>query len=64
VIEDLATVAGGKKENPNYMQVSGHVPKPLGLKFKTVCTASEMTISEAMEEALKAWLKSRGESEE
>lgn len=53
------TVSGGKRENPNYIQISGHVPRDLGLQFKTVCAASELTLSEALEDALQKWIEDR-----
>lgn len=50
-------MAGGKKDDPNYAQVSGHVPKPVALKFKATCTMKEITISEALEQAILDWLE-------
>jgi len=56
-------MAGGKKDDPNYSQVSGHVPKELALKFRITCTAKEITISEALEKALEVWLEQESRSE-
>ena len=50
-------MAGGKRDDPSYSQVSGYIPKRLALKFKAACTMNETTQSEALEEAVKAWLK-------
>lgn len=50
-------MAGGKREDPDYAQVSGYVPKKLALKFKAACTMRETTQSEALERAIEAWLK-------
>jgi hypothetical protein len=56
-------MAGGKKDDPNYSQVSGHVPKELALRFRIACTAKEITISEALEKALEVWLEQESKSE-
>lgn len=50
-------MAGGKREDADYAQVSGYVPKKLALKFKAACTMRETTQSEALEKALEVWLK-------
>ena len=50
-------MAGGKRDDPGYSQVSGYIPKKLALRFKAACTMNETTQSEALEEAVKAWLK-------
>lgn len=50
-------VAGGKRDDPNYSQVSGFVPKELALQFKATCTLQEVTQSEALETALRLWLE-------
>jgi len=49
----------GKAANPDYMQISGYVPKELGLDFKIACTAEQITHSEALEEMIKQWLAQR-----
>ena len=49
--------ARGKGANPDYMQISGYVPRELGLDFKVVCTAKQITHSEALEEMIKKWLQ-------
>ncbi len=60
---DSEPMAGGKKDDPNYSQVSGHVPKELALRFRIACTAKEITISEALEKALEVWLEQESKSE-
>ncbi len=52
----LSEMAGGKRDDPKYAQVSGFVPKDLALQFKATCTLQETTQSDALEEALKDWL--------
>ena len=55
-------MAGGKREDPDYAQVSGYVPKKLALKFKAACTMRETTQSDALEKAIEVWLKQSEES--
>ena len=57
-------MAGGKREDPEYAQVSGYIPKKLALRFKAACTMRETTQSEALEKAVKAWLEKGVDSEE
>lgn len=52
---DLVT----KRDDPNYAQVSGYVPKELALRFKVLCTSEEVSQSEALEEALTLWIQKR-----
>lgn len=54
-------LARSRRKDPNYIQVSVDLPKPLALKLKAVCVMNELSQSEAVEEAVVAWLKSRGE---
>ncbi len=51
------SMAGGKREDPEYSQVSGYIPKKLALKFKAACSMRETTQSDALEKAVEAWLK-------
>lgn len=46
-----------KRDDPNYSQVSGYIPKDLALRFKIACTSKEITQSEALEEAVERWLE-------
>ena len=50
---------GGKRDDPNYSQVSGYIPKELALEFRIACTSSEVTQSDALEEAIKLWLATK-----
>ncbi len=52
---DLVT----KRDDPNYAQVSGYVPKELALRFKVLCTSEEMSQSEALEEAIALWMQKK-----
>lgn len=47
---------GGKRDDPNYMQVSGFVPKELALQFKANAMLQELTLSDALEQAIRAWM--------
>ena len=53
-------MAGGKREDPNYSQVSGFIPKELALQFRVVCTMQETTQSDALEQAVRFWVESIG----
>ncbi len=46
-----------KRDDPNYSQVSGYIPKDLALRFKIACTSKEIAQSQAMEEAIQRWLE-------
>ncbi|MBD1804189.1 ribbon-helix-helix protein, CopG family [Microcoleus sp. FACHB-SPT15] len=46
-----------KRDDPNYSQVSGYVPKDLARRFRIACTSKEISQSEALEEALEQWLE-------
>ncbi|MDY6785049.1 MAG: hypothetical protein SW833_21315 [Cyanobacteriota bacterium] len=50
-----------KRDDPNYAQVSGYVPKKLALKFKANCTMQETDQSEALERAITLWLEEIGQ---
>ncbi len=50
---DVAT----KRDDPNYSQVSGYIPKAKALKFKVACTALQTTQSDALDEAISLWLE-------
>lgn len=64
MLQNLIAVPGGKRESPNYIQISGHVPKNLGLQFKSLCAATELTLSEGLEDALQKWIDDRAKSTE
>jgi hypothetical protein len=57
--EECFSMAGGKRDDPNYLQVGGYVPRELGLQFKANCTLREMSQSEALEEAIQLWLNAK-----
>ena len=57
---DLVT----KRDDPNYAQVSGYIPKELARKFKILCTSEEISQSEALEVAVMMWLREKKASSE
>ena len=54
--QTLSAMPGGKKEDPNYGQIVGHVPKDLIKRFKMEILNQETTISEALEQGILLWL--------
>ena len=48
-----------KRNDPNYTQISGHIPKDLARKFKAEVAMSEVDHSEAIEESVREWLEKR-----
>jgi len=54
--QGLDLMPGGKKEDPRYAQLSGHIPKELALRFKAECALQSKTISTALEEAVQMWM--------
>lgn len=53
-----------KRDDPNYAQVSGYVPKDLARRFKIACTSKDISQSEGLEEALAEWLEKDNPSPE
>lgn len=52
-------MAASRRADPDFAQVSGYVRKDLALRFKATCTMEEVSQSEALEEAVELWLKTR-----
>ena len=46
-----------KRDDPNYAQVSGHVPVEVAREFGVLCAIKRITKSEALEEAMKLLLE-------
>lgn len=51
-----------RRGDPNYAQVSGYLPKELVLQFKIACTAKEVSITDALEQAVQLWLAQNQQS--
>lgn len=49
-----------RRKSPDFQQISGHVDKTLVKQFKTFCAGEDITIAEALEDAIALYLKSRG----
>ncbi|GEM_PF-5660086 len=45
----------GKKDDQNYVQLRGHVPKQLARQFKEFCLKEEINYSEGIEMILTAF---------
>jgi hypothetical protein len=46
-----------RRSDPNYAQVSGYIDKNLAMQFKITCTATEVSQTDALEEAVALWLE-------
>jgi hypothetical protein len=53
----------GKRLDPKYVQVSGYVPKEIGLRFKADCALKEIAISSALENMIREWLEKEASPE-
>lgn len=51
------SMAAGRRTDPNYSQVSGYLPKDLVIRFKVTCTQKELSQTDALEQAIDAWLE-------
>ncbi|MBD2667381.1 hypothetical protein [Richelia sinica] len=52
-----------KRRDPNYKQISGHIPLELYKQFKTVCFSRDIKQSEAIEIAVSNWVNGDCESQ-
>jgi hypothetical protein len=48
-----------RRRDPNYEQVTGHIPKSLAKQFKVFCTENGITIAEALETAVQLFLQEK-----
>ncbi len=46
-----------RRKDPNYAQVSGYIDKNLAMRFKIACTATEVSQTDALEQAVALWLE-------
>jgi hypothetical protein len=51
----LTTVVS-KREDPNYSQISGHIPTDMTKEFKIACTKRGVSHSNGLEQAIALWL--------
>ncbi|MEC4896334.1 MAG: hypothetical protein SAL07_25490 [Oscillatoria sp. PMC 1051.18] len=53
VIDDVAA----KKDDPNFSQVAGHIPKELATKFRVKNAAQGLKVSDGLEKAIAVWVE-------
>jgi hypothetical protein len=53
-----------KKDDPNYEQVRGHVPKDLAMEFRLACTSHRLDYSQGIEAALRLLLSHLAEEKQ
>lgn len=46
-----------RRQDPKFAQVSGYIDKNLAMQFKIACTATEISQTDALEEAVALWLE-------
>lgn len=56
-VTDSQKTGRGKRRNPNYGQLVGDVPKELIQQFKINCVKKDITIGDALTEAIQDWNK-------
>ena len=49
-----------RRKSPDFQQISGHIDRSLLRQFKTFCTGEDITIAEALEQAIELYLQSKG----
>lgn len=49
----------GRRNNPEFNQISVLIPSDLAKKFRIFCTANDLLLADAMTEALKEYLDKR-----
>lgn len=55
-ILDVNQAMASKRGDPNYSQISGHVPLDMALEFKISCTKRRVSHSDGLEKAIALWL--------
>lgn len=53
--DELLEVAS-KRDDPNYQQISGHIPKEMATEFKIACTRKGVSHSDGLSQAIALWL--------
>jgi len=53
----LGRAKTAKKDDPDYTQLCGYVPKDVVRQFKTLCVALDLNQSEGVEKALIFWIE-------
>jgi hypothetical protein len=52
-----------KRDDKNYRQLCGYIPKDLMLRFKLAYTAAELDQSKGMEAAIRLWTAQQTQSD-
>lgn len=63
MFDDGLTVVS-KRDDPNYSQVSGHIPTEMAKKFKIACTVRGVSHSDGLEQAIAIWLAQEDKAKE
>jgi hypothetical protein len=53
---DKLLEVASKRDDPNFQQLSGHVPKEMATEFKVACTRKGVSHSDGLEQAIALWL--------
>src|SRR3712207_7804502 len=61
---DVCSSDLGKRNNPNYNQMTAYVPKDISVKFKTLCTAKQLEQSEVITSLIVRWIEEQEERSE
>jgi hypothetical protein len=51
-----------KKEDPNFSQISGHIPNDLARQFRIICADQGLKVSEGLEQAIAYWVRQQSDS--
>jgi hypothetical protein len=52
-------ISRSKRDNPVYAQFSAYIPKEKYLAFKSYAVGHDIEVSEAIEQAIDDWMRSR-----
>lgn len=55
IVTETSKSGRGKRKDPNYAQLVGDVPKTVIQQFKINCVKKDMTIGDALTEAIQDW---------
>jgi hypothetical protein len=59
-LDELLEVAS-KRDDPNYQQISGHIPREMATDFKIACTKKGVSHSDGLSQAIALWLAQQSE---
>ncbi|MEQ8469371.1 hypothetical protein [Coleofasciculus sp. E1-EBD-02] len=59
--DELLEVAS-KRDDPNYQQISGHIPREMATDFKIACTKKGVSHSDGLSQAIALWLTQQSET--